>query len=72
MSTDTNNQKVDCESNLLWPIFMFFVRQLPLVAVVVITVAKEEVKRSGIKSNKVLTGRRLVMVTADRVNQKST
>lgn len=57
---------------------MFCVGQLPLVAVVSIAVAKEEVRQSRIKSNKVHTGTRSVIdgrikqtqETAVRVNPK--
>ena len=42
------NMQVDCESSLLQPKFTFLVWPRPLVAILIIKAAKEEVRRSGI------------------------
>ena len=52
-SSISKTRQEDCESSLLQLIFILLIRQWHLVAVVIITAAKEEVRQSHIKSEKV-------------------
>lgn len=51
MPMGMSRANLNCERSLLRSIFIFLDRQQPLVAVLIITAAKEDVRRSSIQSD---------------------